>query len=124
MATVITSIGSKSTTGDPVNGALTMITGGTGSGTPWTGTVKFSTSPTANIGDQLYFENVYHPGQFGSGCEGGGTAAHDVNFGNGYFGTTAVTSAEADDAGIGAFEYAPPTGYYALCTKNIKAYGG
>ena len=50
--------------------------------------------------------------------------AHDVNFGNGYFGTTAVTSAEADDAGIGAFEYAPPTGYYALCTKNIKAYGG
>ena len=62
---------------------------------------------------------------FGCGdCEGGGTAAHDVNFGNGYFGTTAVTSAEADDAGIGAFEYAPPTGYYALCTKNIKAYGG
>ena len=48
----------------------------------------------------------------------------DWNFGNGYFATTAVTSAEADGAGIGAFEYAPPTGYYALCTKNIKAYGG
>jgi hypothetical protein len=48
----------------------------------------------------------------------------DTNFGNGYFGTTAVASANADDAGIGAFEYAPPTGYYALCTKNIKAYGG
>jgi len=47
-----------------------------------------------------------------------------VNYGNGYFGTTAVTSAEADGAGIGAFEYAPPTGYYAICTKNIKAYGG
>ena len=47
-----------------------------------------------------------------------------TNFGNGYFGVTAVTSAEADGAGIGAFEYAPPTGYYALCTKNIKAYGG
>ena len=74
MATVTTSIGTKATTGDPVNGALTMISGGSGSGTPWTGTVKFSTSPTANVGDQLYFENVYHPGQFGSGCEGGGTA--------------------------------------------------
>ena len=62
---------------------------------------------------------------FGCGdSEGGGTANHSANFGNGYFGTTAVTSAEADDAGIGAFEYAPPTGYYALCTKNIKAYGG
>jgi hypothetical protein len=53
-----------------------------------------------------------------------GSSTWDVNFGNGYFGTTAVTSAEADGAGIGAFEYAPPTGYYALCTKNIKAYGG
>jgi len=53
-----------------------------------------------------------------------GGATFSWNFGNGYFGTTAVTSAEADGAGIGAFEYAPPTGYYALCTKNIKAYGG
>ena len=46
------------------------------------------------------------------------------NFGNGYFGTTAVTSANADDAGIGAMEYDVPAGYYCLCTKNIKAYGG
>jgi len=52
-----------------------------------------------------------------------GSSTWDVNFGNGYFGTTAVTSAEADGAGEGAFEFAPPTGYYALCTKNIKAYG-
>ena len=48
----------------------------------------------------------------------------DVNFGNGYFGTTAVASTNADDAGIGSFEYDVPAGYYALCTKNIKAYGG
>ena len=53
-----------------------------------------------------------------------GGATFSYNFGNGYFGTTAVTSAEADGAGIGAFEFAPPTGYYALCTKNLKAYGG
>ena len=46
------------------------------------------------------------------------------NFGNGYFGTTAVTSANADDAGIGAFEYDVPTGFYALCTKNLKLQGG
>jgi len=61
---------------------------------------------------------------FGCGDKSTGSSTLSVNFGNGYFGTTAVTSAEADGAGIGAFEYAPPTGYYALCTKNIKAYGG
>jgi hypothetical protein len=48
----------------------------------------------------------------------------EVNYGNGYYGTTAVSSANADDAGIGAMEYDVPAGYYCLCTKNIKAYGG
>ena len=47
------------------------------------------------------------------------TSATSVNFGNGYFGTTAVTSAEADGNGEGQFEYAPPTGYFALCTNNL-----
>jgi hypothetical protein len=42
-----------------------------------------------------------------------------MNFGNGYFGTTAVTSAEADGNGEGQFEYAPPTGYFAMCTNNF-----
>ena len=41
------------------------------------------------------------------------------NFGNGYFGTTAVTSAVADGNGEGQFEYAPPTGFFALCTNNL-----
>ena len=43
------------------------------------------------------------------------------NFGNGYFGTTAVSSAENPDDGIGIFEYDVPTGYKALCTKSINA---
>jgi hypothetical protein len=47
----------------------------------------------------------------------------DWNFGDGYFGTTAVSSSNADGAGLGLFEYAPPTGYYSLCTKNINTYG-
>jgi hypothetical protein len=47
----------------------------------------------------------------------------DWNFGDGYFGTTAVSSSNADGAGYGLFEYAPPTGYYSLCTKNINTYG-
>tara|TARA_A100001515_G_C4579554_1_gene212529 strand:- start:586 stop:1899 length:1314 start_codon:yes stop_codon:yes gene_type:complete len=47
-----------------------------------------------------------------------------TNFGDGYFGTTAVASANADGAGMGAFEYAVPSGFYAVCSKNIQDYGG
>ena len=46
-----------------------------------------------------------------------------ANFGSGFFGTTAVASANADGNGFGAFEYAVPSGYYALFTKNIKEFG-
>ena len=52
-----------------------------------------------------------------------GGASSQWNFGNGYFGTTAVASGNADGAGYGIFEYVPPTGYYSLCTKNINTYG-
>jgi len=45
----------------------------------------------------------------------------DYNFGNGYFGTTAVSSAQNPDDGIGIFEYDVPAGYRALCTKSINA---
>ena len=45
------------------------------------------------------------------------------NFGNGYFGTTAVSSANADGNGVGKMEYAVPSGYYTLNTKNLKDFG-
>ena len=45
---------------------------------------------------------------------------YDWNFGNGYFGTTPVSSATTDESGLGIFEYTVPSGYYALCTKNIN----
>jgi len=44
-----------------------------------------------------------------------------ANFGNGYFGTTAVASAQNPDDGIGIFEFSPPTGYKALCTKSLNS---
>ena len=52
------------------------------------------------------------------------SATWSVNAGNGYFGTTLISSPEADDGGVGAFAYDVPEGYRAVCTKNIKAYGG
>jgi hypothetical protein len=37
--------------------------------------------------------------------------------------TISISSAETDENGYGTFEYAPPTGYYALCTKNLAEFG-
>ena len=45
-----------------------------------------------------------------------------MNFGNGYFGTTAISSAGSNGNGS-LFEYDVPSGYYALNTKNINTYG-
>jgi len=50
-------------------------------------------------------------------------ATMSFNFGSGYFGTTAVASANADANGHGAMEYAVPSGYYTLNTKNLKEFG-
>ena len=44
-----------------------------------------------------------------------------MNFGNGYFGTTAVSSAGTNASGNGIFEYDTPTGYTALSTKGLNA---
>lgn len=41
----------------------------------------------------------------------------------GGFTTISISSAESDENGYGTFEYAPPSGYYALCTKNLAEYG-
>jgi len=50
-------------------------------------------------------------------------ATTDTNFGSGFFGTTAVASANADGNGVGKMEYAVPSGYYTLNTKNLKEFG-
>jgi len=50
------------------------------------------------------------------------SSVYDWNFGNGFFGTTAITSAGSNGNGS-LFEYDVPSGYYALNTKNINTYG-
>ena len=52
-------------------------------------------------------------------CRGTG-AGCDVNFGNGYFGTTAISSEGTNASGIGKFEYDVPAGYTALSTKGLN----
>jgi hypothetical protein len=50
----------------------------------------------------------------------GGTATVILNTGNPAF---SISSGNADANGYGNFEYAPPNGFYALCTKNLAEYG-
>jgi len=67
------------------------------------------------------FSGVYH-----FMCGKGGSSVTDIeaNFGNGYFGTTAVSSNSGNGysatGSLGIFQYQPPTGYTALCTKGLN----
>ncbi len=36
----------------------------------------------------------------------------------------AISSAQSDENGYGVFEHAPPSGYLAICTKNLAENGG
>jgi hypothetical protein len=49
-----------------------------------------------------------------------GSYTVEGNFGNPSF---SISSGNADANGYGNFEYAVPSGYYALCTKNLAEYG-
>ena len=44
----------------------------------------------------------------------------EINFGNPPF---SISSGNADANGYGNFEFAVPSGFFALCTKNLETYG-
>jgi hypothetical protein len=94
--------GTFQNSGDPTSGA--------------TGTGAISITDPASTTNGAYFPSI---------CDGSSSAnaTFKTNFGNGYYGTTAVSTPNADGDGYGKFEYSVPTGYYALCTKNIQTYG-
>ena len=90
----------------------TYVSNGTGTGNPSTGTNGYSITADKT----WYFTN--------SSNGAGGSPSFSFNFGSGYFGTTQVSSSNADANGHGLMEYAVPTGFYTLNTKNIKEFGG
>ena len=49
------------------------------------------------------------------------TSDFQANYGG--FTTISISTPETDANGYGTFEYAPPSGYYSLCTKNLAEYG-
>jgi len=59
-------------------------------------------------------------GTYFIGCSTGNNSEHYVNFGNPIF---TISSGNTDGNGYGNFEYAVPSSYYSLCTKNLAEYG-
>jgi len=90
------------------------------------GTWQNSADPTSSTGAYTITapssttNGVYH---FAVGDFNSAASSVQCNFGNGKFGTSSVASSNSDSAGLGLFEYSVPSGYYSLCTKNIKNYG-
>ena len=86
--------GTWANSGDPTSGA--SKTGASTWGTGWSDTVY----PALSV------------------SQGEHTTA---NFGG--YTVDSISSAQSDGAGYGTFEYAVPSGYYAICTKNLAEYG-
>jgi len=91
------------------------------------GTYINSGDPTSSTGNVLTFTNaaqyVQNHGEmffFVADTSTSGQAISSVNFGNGYFDTTAVSSAGTNASNNGIFEYDVPTGYTALSTKGLN----
>jgi hypothetical protein len=64
---------------------------------------------------------ISHTGYYwGIICRCDGAQVINANFGNPAY---AISSGNTDANGYGNFEYAVPSGYYALCTKNLAEYG-
>ncbi len=102
--------GASYTTGDIIgialdadNGTLAFYKNGASQGTAFTG---LDTDTTWLIGCHGYINS--------------GSSGQSGNYGNPAF---AISSGNADANGYGNFEYAPPSGYYALCTKNLAEFG-
>ena len=84
------------------------------SGDPTSGANKTGGIDFSSITDNgFWFINI------GDGS-GSNTFTASFNFGNGYFGTTAVSSAGTNASGIGIFEYDVPNGFTALSTKGLN----
>jgi hypothetical protein len=118
-----TSYGDTWTTGDIISIAYNATTG-----TLWFGkNGTWQNSATATeIANGTTTNSAFTglSGTYFMGCCDAATPTGDTfstNFGNGYFGTTPVSSAGTNASGNGIFEYDVPTGYTALSTKGLNS---
>ena len=98
------------------NGAIYYSDNGTfmDSGDPTSGASKTGAASNFPTGPDTWIL-----GFIGDGASASASVA-EFNFGNPAF---SISSGNADANGYGNFEYAPPSGYYAPCTKNLAKYG-
>jgi hypothetical protein len=105
-----TSTGTTYTNGDIIGIALDCD----GSKVYWykNGTLVNSGGTTIDAGETYFF--------FIADTSGSGGTTFESNFGNAPF---TISSGNTDFSGLGNFEYEVPSGYRALCTKNIGLVG-
>jgi len=77
------------------------------------GTAQNSGTAISKTFSGFYYAVVQH-------TSSSGTSNFSMNFGNP---PHSISSGNADADGHGNFEYAVPSGYFALCTKNLAEYG-
>ena len=111
-----TTSGSVATT-DPTNGNYALVGngGGTNNGTPNFngGTINGGSLLTAGFTFVTPLLGAYHSNT---------TVTLEVNFGG--FTSYGETGGYSDANGYGNFAYSVPSGFYALCSKNIAEFGG
>ena len=78
------------------------------------GTWSSSSNPASNTGGITLTGDSY------TFCVATSNADCKINAGNGYMGTTAISSEGSNASGIGKFEYDVPTGFTALSTKGLN----
>ena len=88
---------------------------GSGNFNQSTPTSAITITTIANSTEGAYFFSV------GDLSSSSGRSLISCNFGSPPF---AISSGNADGEGFGNFEYAVPSGYFALCSKNLAEYGG
>jgi hypothetical protein len=100
------------------NGSWISIGGVTGvptSGSTGTGAISINDADANDGNGFWHFAIGDNSGSYGS------DNIINCNFGQGYFGTTAVASAGTNASDNGIFEYDVPTGYTALSTKGLNS---
>ena len=80
-------------------------------GTALSGTLSQPVDLPTNMQDEFIFPMVVQYEDSGD----------EYNLGG--YTISSISSAASDANGYGTFEYAPPSGYYALCTKNLAEFG-
>ena len=77
-------------------------------------------NPTVTIPSGAYTGRTFFPAFIIRDDAGSDDNIAEINFGNPAFG---ISSGNADANGYGNFEYAVPSGFYSICTKNLAEFG-